>query len=201
MTRGGLCQLVEQEADLTVCGQAGSAAAAFEAIRTDKPDLVLTDFKLPDKSGLELIKDIRVLYPTLPMLVLSMHDERFYAERVLQAGARGYVMKLEAGETIAEAIRQVLDGGLYVSPSMSRKVLELYSGDKSGRSPLEDLTDREFEVFELIGQGKEPNEIADYLHLSPRTVEVHRTHIRERLKIHSNTELIAFAARWLAESK
>ena len=159
MMREGLAQLIGNDPGLEVCGEAGDAHEALEKIAALKPDLVLTDITLPGKNGLELIKDIKAMHPGLLVLAISMHDETLYAERVLRAGGRGYIMKQEGGKKIAEAIRQVLNGQIYVSEKMSAKILEIFSGHGANvaASPVENLTDREFEVFQLIGQGLEPN--------------------------------------------
>jgi len=198
MMRQGLSQLIASEPDLTVCCEADTARQAFDAIARGKPDLALVDISLPDKSGLELIKDLHAMYPELSVLVVSMHDESLYAERVLRAGGRGYVMKQEGGRKLMDAIRHVLSGQIYVSEKMSSRILETFSGgrrDASG-SPVARLTDREFEVFQLIGQGKGTREIAEHLHLSVKTVEVHRANIKQKLGITSATDLVRFAVRW-----
>lgn len=200
MMRQGLAQLIGVEPDLAVCGEAENAEQALDAIKPLKPDLVLADISLPGKNGLELIKDFQVLQPGLPILVISMHDESLYAERVLRAGGRGYIMKQEGGKKLMEAIRQVLDGKIYVSQKMSAEILEMFSGRRSESSPVEKLTDREFEVFQLISQGKGTRDIAEQLHLSIKTVEVHRANIKTKLKLKSAAELIRFAVRW-AESQ
>jgi DNA-binding NarL/FixJ family response regulator len=198
MMRQGLAQLVGAETDLVVCGEAENAESALDCISTMKPDLVLADISLPGKNGLELIKDFQALQPGLPVLVISMHDESLYAERVLRAGGRGYVMKQEGGKKLMLAIRQVLGGQIYVSEKMSALILEIFSGRRGGAesSPVENLTDREFEVFQLVGEGKGTRDIAEKLHLSVKTVDVHRTNIKKKLKLESATELIRFAVRW-----
>ena len=198
MMRQGLAQLNNSEPDLTVCCEADTARQAFEAIGQGKPDLALVDISLPDKSGLELIKDLHALHPELRVLVVSMHDESLYAERVLRAGGRGYVMKQEGGRKLMEAIRHVLSGKIYVSEKISARILEIFSGgrrDGTG-SPVGRLTDREFDVFQLIGQGKGTREIAEHLKLSVKTVEVHRARIKEKLGIKSATDRVRFAVRW-----
>ncbi len=199
MMRQGLAQLIGAEADLTVCGESENAGQALDAIRAVEPDLVLADISLPDKSGLELIKDFQSVRPGLPVLVISMHDESLYAERVLRAGGRGYIMKQEGGKKLMEAIRQVLDGQIYVSEKMSARILEIFSGRREDAecSPVGNLTDREFEVFQLIGQGKSTKEIATGLHLSAKTVEVHRINIKQKLNLKSAPELIRYAVRWI----
>jgi len=199
MMREGLAQLFGNQHDLEVCGEAGDANEALEKIASLKPDLVLTDITLPGKNGLELIKDIQAMHPGVLVLVISMHDETLYVERVLRAGGRGYIMKQEGGKKIAEATRQVLGGQIYVSEKMSAKILEIFSGHGANvaTSPVEKLTDREFEVFRLIGQGIETKQMADKLHLSTKTIEVHRANIKAKLKLTSMAELIRYAVRWV----
>ncbi len=199
MMRQGLAQLIGNEPDLIVCCEAENAHQALDAIQNQAPDLVLADITLPDKSGLELIKDIQAMHPGLAVLVISMHDESLYAERVLRAGGRGYIMKQEGGRKLLEAIRHVLTGQIYVSEKMSAKILEIFSGRRleASKSPVENLTDREFEVFQLIGQGKGTRQIAEKLHLSVKTVEVHRVNVKAKLKLESSSELIRFAVRWV----
>jgi DNA-binding NarL/FixJ family response regulator len=198
MMREGLAQLVDHEPDLCVSGQADSAAQALESVNHQAPDLVLLDISLPDRSGLELIKDLHALHPQLPILVVSMHDESIYAERVLRAGGRGYIMKQEGGKMLMQAIRQVLNGQVYVSEKMSAKILELFSGRRAekAQSPVEHLSDREFEVFQLIGQGQGTRQIAQRLRLSVKTVEVHRANIRRKLELASGNGLVRYAIRW-----
>ena len=199
MMRQGLAQLINNEKDLCVYAEAENAGQALEAIRGHSPDLILADITLPDKNGLELIKDIQSLRPGLAILVISMHDESLYAERVLRAGGRGYIMKQEGGKKLMDAIRQVLSGRIYVSERMSARILEVFSGNRSTSesSPLGRLTDREFEVFQLIGEGRSTREIAGRLHLSIKTVEVHRANIKGKLKINSAAELARQAVRWV----
>jgi DNA-binding NarL/FixJ family response regulator len=203
MMRQGLAQLINNEPDLVACGEAEGAQQALEYFANNKPDLVLADISLPDKHGLEMIKDIQVLHAGLPVLVVSMHDESLYAERVLRAGGRGYIMKQEGGKKMMEAIRTVLSGQIYVSEKMSAKILEIFSGRRSetNRSPIEKLTDREFEVFQMIGQGRGTRQIAEDLHLSVKTVEVHRLHIKEKLEIVDAPSLVRYAVRWVETQK
>jgi DNA-binding NarL/FixJ family response regulator len=198
MMRQGLAQLINHEPDLTACGEADSAAQALKRIAADKPDLVLADISLPDRSGLELIKDALALHPGLPVLVVSMHDESLYAERVLRAGGRGYIMKQEGGKMLMRAIRQVLGGQIYVSDKMAAKILEIFSGHGAevAHSPVERLSDREFEVFQLVGQGRGTRDIAEHLHLSVKTVEVHRANIKHKLELKRGTDLVRYAIRW-----
>ncbi len=198
--RAGLTGLVNLEAELTVCGEAHDAVQAMALLEKLQPDLVLLDMSLPDKSGLELLKDIRAFAPRAPVLIISMHDETLYAERVIRAGGRGYIMKQEGPEKIIHAIRRVLGGGIAVSESISTQILDALSGAKGGAaSSVSTLTDREFEVYRLLGQGKEPHEIARTLHLSIKTVDTHRMHIRQKLGLRNATELIHHATRWTAE--
>jgi DNA-binding NarL/FixJ family response regulator len=203
MTRQGLVTLIEHQPDWAVCFEAQNAEQALEAIAKTKPDLVLVDISLPGKSGLELIKDIRALHEHPLVLVISMYDESLYVERVLRAGARGYVPKHAGAAKLVEAIRAVLNGRIYVSDEMSAHLLEQLSGASSlqMRSPVEQLSDREFEVFELIGRGLSAHEIAQRLFLSAKTVDAHRANIKEKLKIKTTAELIAYAARWNADTE
>lgn len=196
--REGLVGLVKRESDLAVCGEADNAPQALTGIQSAKPDLVLADISLPGKSGLELVKDIRAMHPEMAVLVISMHDETLYAERVLRAGGRGYVMKQEGPEKILQAIRRVLDGEISVSGKMSARILDALSNRRAKTaSPIARLTDREFEILQLIGQGKDSHAIAEQLHLSVKTVDTHRGHLKEKLELKSGTELICFAARWV----
>jgi DNA-binding NarL/FixJ family response regulator len=198
MMRQGLAQLINSEPDLTVCCEADTARQAFELIRRSHPDLALVDISLPDKSGLELIKDVQAIHPALPILVVSMHDESLYAERVLRAGGRGYVMKQEGGKVLMQAIRQVLAGQIFVSDKLSSLILEIFSGGRRdlGASPVGRLSDREFGIFQLIGQGKGTRDIAAHLHLSVKTIEVHRANIKKKLRVSSATDLVRYAVRW-----
>jgi DNA-binding NarL/FixJ family response regulator len=199
MTRDGLAHLINGEPDLTIAWRAENAGQAIEIVSKQRPDLVLTDITLPDKSGLELIKDIRAIHPDVAILVISMHEESLYAERSLRAGARGYITKQEGGERLMQAIRQVLDGKIYVSEKTAARIVEVFSGKSrgSGRSPISQLTDREFDVYQLIGHGKSTKEIAHQLHLSEKTVAVHRGHIKSKLGISSAGELAHHAIRWV----
>lgn len=199
--RAGLTALVNLETDLVIAGEAHDAAQAMSAIESLRPDLVLMDMSLPGKSGLELLKDVRAMHPGLPVLIISMHDEAIYAERVLKAGGRGYIMKQAGPDKVIEAVRRVLGGRVFVSERISAQILDAMSdsrGISSGASTSK-LTDREFEVLGLIGQGKEPNEIARLLHLSIKTVDTHRGHIKEKLGLRNGTELIHYATRWVVE--
>ncbi|MFO1500636.1 MAG: response regulator transcription factor [Verrucomicrobiota bacterium] len=201
VTREGFAQLLNFEPDLEVCGQAGSVAEAVPAIATLQPDLVIIDVALGGTSGIELIKELIGRRPELLMLVLSTHDEALYAERSLQAGARGYIMKSAATNEIFEAIRHVLSGKVYLSERMNERMRQrLTKASISGAridSEVELLTDRELEIFQLIGQGRSTNEIATALALSPSTVATHRNHIQEKLHIDALSELVCRAARWV----
>jgi len=199
MTRAGLVHLINHEPDLVVCAEAENAADALGAVDACEPDLVLADITLPGKSGLELVKDIKAIRPRLPILVISMHDESLYAERVLRASARGYITKHEGGKKLMQAIRHVLRGQIYVSEKMSAHILETFSGGHTAsvRSLIAQLSDREFEIFELLGEGLSARKIADRLHLSTKTVDVHRANIKAKLVIKTTPELISYAARWI----
>ena len=201
--RAGLAQLIDHQPDMMVCGEAGNPVEAMQAVVSTKPDLVLSDLTMPGRSGLEFIKDLRAAHENLAILVVSMHDESVFAERSLRAGARGYIMKEAGGENLLAAIRQILRGEVYVSPRMSARILEGLSGSRprGSSSPIEKLTDREFEVFQLIGQGKSTRDIAEQLHLSQKTVDVHRANIREKLELTDVTALIRHAVRWVETQK
>ena len=190
--REGLAQLIDQQKDLSVCGQFAEADHAFDAIGALKPNLALVDISLKGGSGIELLKNIKANYPKLLVLVLSMHDESLYAERVLRAGASGYIMKQEAAEKILEAIRKVLAGEVYLSEKMRTKVMHHLVGGRAqaNGSLMERLSNRELEVFGLIGQGRGTREIAEQLHLSVKTIESHRAHIKEKLNLKNATELV-----------
>jgi DNA-binding NarL/FixJ family response regulator len=200
MMRSGLAQMINQQADLVTCGEAGNAREAIQRIASTQPDLALVDISLEGgKSGLELIKDIHSLQSQLPTLIMSMHDESLYAERALRAGARGYVMKKAGGEVVLQAIRHVLAGKTYVSEPMSTQILNSFAGARSAkhRSPIATLTDREFEVFKLIGEGCTTREVGARLHISPKTVDVYRQHLKEKLALPNATSLIQHAVRWV----
>jgi len=195
LMREGIAQWIRRAPDLEVCGEAGSAAEALALAAKTRPDLVLTDIALPGRDGLELIKDLRASHPSIPVLVLSMHEESLYAGRALRAGARGYLMKRAGGDRVVEGIREVLKGRIAVSADMATNLLEEYSGKRTrtGRASLPHLTDREFEVFRLLGEARSNREIADQLHLSPKTVETHRLNLARKLKVKTSAELMRFA--------
>jgi DNA-binding NarL/FixJ family response regulator len=197
--RAGLAQLIDRQPDLMVGGEAGNPAEAVRLLGAVSVDLVLSDITMPGRSGLEFIKDLQATHPGLPILVVSMHDEMLYAERVLRAGARGYIMKESGGENLLEAIRLVLAGKVYISPRVSAKIVDDFSARKprGSNSPIEQLTDREFEVFQLVGQGKTTREIARHLGISPKTADVHRGRIKEKLGLTDSTALVRHAVRWV----
>ena len=197
--RHGIADLIQSEPDLEICGEAESAPHALEAIRNQTPDLVIADISLRGTNGIDLVKSIKTEHPKLPVLVLSMHDESLFAARALRAGARGYVMKQEALDRVLNAIRAVLGGELFVSPAMSMRMIEEFvEGHTNASSVVSNLTDRELEIFQLIGKGQSLPQIAQSLHLSVKTVETHRAHIKEKLHFTSARELAHFAVQWVA---
>jgi DNA-binding NarL/FixJ family response regulator len=201
IVREGLAARIEMEGDMTVCYMAQTADEAMEMINSSEPDIVVTDLSLSGRPGLELIKDIRAARPTLPVLVLSIHDEELWAERVLRAGAQGYVMKAQATEKVMEAIRRVLGGGVWLSEHMSSLLLGRLTAGHAAASgtPLSALSDRELEVFQMIGRGLSIKEIAAQLFLSAKTVEVHREHIKEKLGLKGSAELLRYAVTYTLE--
>lgn len=198
MTRYGIARLIELEPDLICCGEAENTRRAMAAVKTTKPDVVLVDLTLPGGEGLEFIKDLRALHPGIAVLVVTMHDEELYAARALRAGARGYLMKSEGGEKLVEAIHQILRGNTYLSTKMSEKAADILAArhERVVDPGLSLLTDREFEVFRLLGQGLTTRELGQCLHLGTKTVETHRLHIREKLRIKTGAALIQYAVRW-----
>jgi len=199
IVREGFAEVINSRADLETCGQAGNAAQAMTAVDRLKPDMVVVDLTLQGGSGLDLIKNLKTLHPTLRMLVLSMHDETMYAERALRAGALGYVMKREDSGVFLQAIHDVLQGRVFLSPAMRERLLHKVVGGNSAanHSPMSHLSDRELEVFQLIGEGCTTRHIARKLHLSISTVETHRAHIKEKLNLNNGTELIRRAVEWV----
>jgi DNA-binding NarL/FixJ family response regulator len=199
IVRQGLVQFINQQADLVVCWEGEEPAKAFEAVGSVKPNILVVDISLKSGSGLELIKNVKATYPHLPTLVLSMHDELLYAERALRAGARGYIMKQEAIDKVLVAIRRVLAGELFLSEQMNRRMLHQFVGGppQLPQSPVERLSDRELEVFRLIGSGRTTRQMADELHLSVKTVETHRAHIMDKMKIATANELALRAFQWV----
>ena len=201
--RHGMSSLIGTTTDLQVCGSVGTAKEALELIPEISPKLVISDLSLPDKSGIELIRELRQLSPKLPVLIVSLHDEMFYAERVLRAGGRGYLMK-EKSEQLIEAIRTVLAGQVYVPPSVLNHFIDSRpEGGANGRYsfPLARLSARELAVFSLIGNGSDTGQIASELEISERTVDAHRTHIRTKLGLGDSNELLRYAVRWVEAGK
>ncbi len=203
IVREGLVRVIDQTGDLTVCGQAEGIPQALAVVEKSKPALVIVDISLGGQNGIELIKDIKARSPDLPVLVHSMYDESMYAERCLRAGAKGYVMKQEPPTVLLKAVRQVLRGEVYLSEAMTKQLLWRISDGVSGKgnSPAELLSDREFEVFELLGRGYRTREIAKELHLSDKTIQTHREHIKEKLSIPDAVNLVRQAVRWVESQK
>lgn len=200
MTRYGMAQLLRQQCEFEVCGEADTAHRALAAVESLQPDLVLADLTMPGKHGLEFVKDMRAMHPEVAVLVVSMHDETLYAERVLKAGGRGYVMKHVGGKELLRAVRRVLDGHVYLSNVMAEKALDAFSDRRSQTSDsvIGQLTDRELQVFQCLGQGMTSREIGQQLHMGVKTVETHRRHVREKLNLKTGPELIKFAVRWVS---
>lgn len=194
----GLKQLIEQQSDLMVCGELADGRATLQTVDKLRPDLAIIDISLKGVNGLEVIKALREQCPDLPVLALSMHDETLYAERALRAGANGYVMKQEATKNLLNAVRQLLGGGIYLSENVTAKLLSRMAHTKPGakRSALEGLSDRELEVFHLIGQGVGTRKIAETLRLSVKTIESHRENIKRKLKLEDAAELVQYAVSW-----
>jgi DNA-binding NarL/FixJ family response regulator len=199
--RTGLVRLIDSKHEFLVCGEASTAQDAMALIRTLGPDLVIVDIGLPGTSGIELTKTIRAEFPKLPVLILSMHEEALYATRALRAGAMGYIVKQDAIDNIAAALREALNGRRYLSPVIAS---QLQHNGPAGQMPSTDdpinlLTDREFEIFELIGKGREVREISDALGVSPKTVETHRTNIKGKLKLKNARQVTRLAVQWLGQ--
>lgn len=197
--RRGLTSLISAEPDLTVCGEAGSRSEATELIRQTTPDLMTVDIVLQDGDGLELVKETRRLYPKLPMLVLSMHDEAVYAERSLRAGAFGYVTKQQLDDTVLIAIRRILAGETYMSDELKARLAQKFINGQSllAGSAVSMLSDRQLQVFRLIGQGRSTRQIAQELHLSVKTIESHREYIKRKLELATSAELARRATQWV----
>lgn len=201
--RKGLTLLINQEPDLIVCAEAENAQMALEMIESALPDMAIVDISLPGIDGIELIKTLRLRHKDIPVLVVSMHDEALYAERSLRAGARGYIMKQEALEKVLVAIRKVLEGEIFVSDRVTTKMLEKFvsvEGIGEASSPIDLLSNRELTVLRLIGQGYKTRQIAEKLHLSMKTVESYRAHIKEKLKLGDGTDLLKYAIQWVQNS-
>jgi DNA-binding NarL/FixJ family response regulator len=198
LVREWLANLINEQHDLHVCGEASNAPQAFEMIGAEKPDIVIVDLSLEGGSGIDLIKNIKVAHPDVAMIVLSMHDESLYAERTLRAGARGYIMKREATKKILLAIRSVLDGKLYISDKISDAMAEKFVDGRptAAASPVDQLSDRELEVFQLLGRGYSTRQIADHLHVGFKTVQTYSARLKEKLKLDNITQLLHEAIRW-----
>lgn len=197
--RKGIAMLLEHEQDIVICGEAETAAQAMGLVERHEFELVIADISLKDINGIELVKSLKALRPHLPVLVLSMHDESLYAERALRAGARGYLMKQAPPDQVVTAIRQVLRGELYLSTAANLLMLNSFvtGRDNSGKSSVEKLSDRELEIFELLGQGRGTSMIAHDLRLSVKTIEAHRSHIKTKLGISTAPELVRAAVEWV----
>ena len=195
IVRQGLAELINDQPDLVVCGEADSPPEALKVIAETQPDVAIVDISLKSGDGIELCRQVHEQWPNVALLVLSMHDEGLYAERALRAGAMGYVMKQEPQETVMTAIRRILKGETHLSEPMTAKLLRSFTGkrDSADVPPLERLSDRELQVFRLIGQGRSVKDIADELFLSPKTVETHKEHIKRKLNLDSSNDLLRYA--------
>jgi DNA-binding NarL/FixJ family response regulator len=203
IVRQGLTLLINRESDLTVCGEAEDAHTAMQSLTSTRPDILVVDISLNGPDGLDLLKNVRSRHPELPVLILSMHDESIYAERALRAGAQGYIMKQEATEKVLVALRRILSREIYVSERIANRMLHRYIGNPSASKPssIADLTDRELEVFRLIGEGHTTRQIAEELHISVKTVESYQSHIKEKLSLRSARELVQHAIQWSISQK
>jgi DNA-binding NarL/FixJ family response regulator len=203
IVRQGLTLLINRESDLTVCGEASDAHTAMQSLTATQPDILVVDISLNGPDGLDLLKNVRSRHPDLPVLILSMHDESIYAERALRAGAQGYIMKQEATEKVLVALRRILSREIYVSERIANRMLHRYIGNPSASKPssIADLTDRELEVFRLIGEGHSTRQIAEELHISVKTVESYQSHIKEKLSLRSARELVQHAIQWSISQK
>jgi len=203
IVRQGLALLINRESDLLVCGEAEEAMGAMHVLASAKPDVLIVDISLNGPDGIDILKNIRTTHPNLPVLILSMHDESIYAERALRAGANGYIMKQEATEKVLVALRRILNGEIYVSERISNQILKQYiTGSRTVRnSSIGDLSDRELEVFRLIGEGHGTRQIAEELHVSVKTVESYQAHIKEKLSLRNARELMQRAFQWHTSEK
>ena len=198
IVRQGLRRVMENEDDLVVCGEAESARDARIAIKELHPDVVIADISLKQGDGIELVRDVRAHHPTLPILVLSMHDETIYAERMLSAGANGYIMKQAASDQFLASVRRVLDGGIYVSEAVGTNMIQKFAagGAYISANPIDRLSNRELQILHMIGKGMSTRETAQSLNLSIKTIESHRAHIKEKLNLKNATELVQHAIQW-----
>ncbi|NUQ64235.1 MAG: response regulator transcription factor [Pirellulales bacterium] len=202
IVRHGLAELIAHEPDLEVCGEAGDTPEALRQVDTTQPHVVIVDISLKSGHGIDLIEQIKAKDERIKMLVSSIHDESLFAERALRAGAMGYINKQEATEKVIDAVRQVLRGEIYLSPRMSNRLLHtVVGGDRLNSNPIEGLSNRELEVFEMIGQGLTTKQIAGKLHLSPKTIETHREKIKMKLNLANSTELSHRAVQWVLENR
>lgn len=198
LMRKGMAMTLENSVEFTICGQSESAEEALSEIPSLSPDACVVDISLPGMNGIELVKNLLAQYPALKILVVSRHDEELYAERAIRAGAKGYLMKLEAGEVLVSAVRQLLNGGIYLSDKIgSQLIMKLASGQTAGDNPLELLSDRELEVFELTGKGESTKEIAQRLHVSVKTIDTYRARIKEKMHLKTANELMRRAVQWV----
>lgn len=199
VTRQGVAVLINQERDLVVCGEASSAPAAIDLVQKEKPDLAIVDITLKTTSGIELLKNMRALAPQMPVLVMSMHDESLYAERALRAGAMGYIMKHEASDKVLLAIRRVLSGELFLSDKMKEKMLHrlVHNRKEEVVFSMDTLSDREMEVFQLIGNGYSTRQIAQQLNLSVKTIDSYREHLKVKLGLKAGADLVRHAIQWV----
>jgi DNA-binding NarL/FixJ family response regulator len=198
LVREWLTNLINQQSDLAVCGEASTSAEAMQQIAALKPEVAVVDISLKDSSGIELIKDLKKSCPSLVVLVLSMHEESLYAERALRAGAKGYIMKRETTKKVIEALRRVLEGKFYISEAIAQAITARVADGKTpvARSPIEQLSDRELAVFNLLGEGRGTRQIAETLRVSVKTVQAYSARIKEKLNLHSGTELLREAVRY-----
>jgi DNA-binding NarL/FixJ family response regulator len=198
IVRQGIAEMINDESDMHVCGEADNYQEAMKTVETLKPDVILVDISLNGSSGLEFLKSLKIQFPDCKALILSMHDETLYAERALREGARGYIMKQQATEKIMDAIRHVMKGQIYLSDLMMERILEKkYGGISADASPIEALSDRELEVFRMIGEGISTSLIAKQLHRSVKTIETYRARIKVKLNLKNNMELIRLAMNWV----
>lgn len=201
LMRKGMAMTLESSIEFDVCGQCESAEEALAEIPGLKPDACVIDISLPGMNGIELVKNLLAQIPKLKILVVSRHDEELYAERAIRAGAKGYLMKLEAGEILVSAVRQILNGGVYLSDKIgSQLIMKLASGQSTGDNPLEILSDRELEVFELTGRGLSTKEIAERLHVSVKTIDTYRARIKDKMDLKSANDLMRKAVQWVEKS-
>ncbi len=203
MMRGGMKVFIDSLPDFECCWEAGDCKTAMEKVEADMPDIMLVDITLPDRNGLEFIKDVHSIHPNLIMLVISMHDESYYAHRALKAGAKGYMMKNMGYDLYAAALRKVAAGGSWLSDTISEQIFQAYTTGTKPRMEggLDALSDREFEIFQMMGDGRGTHEIAATLRISPKTVDVHRMNIRQKLKLEDGAAVTRFAIRWVESRK